>query len=161
MSSAARQPERSGLSVAENVRAANTMLARIVEWCVPGASLLSPRPAPRRSARVGWFVRRDRGGGGRVRGLMTFSPERASPSAWSRAGRWLIIDHVPARFGLATPGCRSMVGVRPRRPFRHPDPDAEALERFEPSTPSCSTRPGTLTEGKPKVFRSVTAGGIE
>jgi Cu+-exporting ATPase len=136
-----------------------TMLARIVQMVAEAQR--SRAPIQRLADQVsGWFVPLVIA----VAALafaawMLLGPEPRFSFALLAAVSVLIIA-CPCALGLATP-MSIMVGVGKGAESGILIKNAEALERLEKADALIFDKTGTLTEGKPKVTRIVTAGGMD
>ena len=137
----------------------DTMLARIVDMVARAQR--SRAPIQRLADQVaGWFVPAVIAAALLAfAAWMTFGPEPRLTYALVAAVTVLIIA-CPCALGLATP-MSIMVGVGRGAHSGILIRDAQALERFERIDTMVIDKTGTLTEGKPKVVRIITAEGFE
>lgn len=137
----------------------NTMLARIVDMVARAQR--SRAPIQRLADQVaGWFVAAVIAAALLAfAAWMMFGPEPRLTYALVAAVTVLIIA-CPCALGLATP-MSIMVGVGRGAHSGILIRDAQALEGFERIDTLVIDKTGTLTEGKPKVVRLITAEGFE
>jgi Cu+-exporting ATPase len=136
-----------------------TMLARIVQMVAEAQR--SRAPIQRLADQVsGWFVPLVIAVAAvAFAAWMLMGPEPRFSFALLAAVSVLIIA-CPCALGLATP-MSIMVGVGKGAESGILVKNAEALERLEKADALIFDKTGTLTEGKPKVTRIVTAGGVD
>jgi P-type Cu+ transporter len=137
----------------------DTMLARIVDMVARAQR--SRAPIQRLADRVaGWFVPAVIAAAlAAFAAWMAFGPEPRFTFALVAAVTVLIIA-CPCALGLATP-MSIMVGIGRGAHSGILIRDAQALERLERIDTLVIDKTGTLTEGKPKVVRIITAEGVE
>jgi len=137
----------------------DTMLARIVDMVARAQR--SRAPIQRLADRVaGWFVPAVIATAlVAFAAWMTFGPEPRFTFGMVAAVTVLIIA-CPCALGLATP-MSIMVGVGRGAGSGILIRDAQALEQFESIDTIVIDKTGTLTEGRPKLAKIVTAGGID
>jgi Cu+-exporting ATPase len=149
----------SGLLLRAEKVGRDTMLARIVDMVARAQR--SRAPIQRLADRVaGWFVPAVIATAAvAFAAWMIFGPEPRFTFGMVAAVTVLIIA-CPCALGLATP-MSIMVGVGRGAHSGILIRDAEALEQFESIDTIVIDKTGTLTEGKPKLAKIVTADGID
>jgi Cu+-exporting ATPase len=137
----------------------DTMLARIVDLVAKAQR--SRAPIQRLADQVaGWFVPAVIAAALLAfAAWMTFGPEPRFTFALVAAVTVLIIA-CPCALGLATP-MSIMIGIGRGAQLGILIRDAQALERLERIDTMVIDKTGTLTEGRPKVVRIITAEGVE
>jgi P-type Cu+ transporter len=151
--------QNGGLIVRADRIGRDTMLARIVDMVARAQR--SRAPIQRLADRVaGWFVPAVIAAAVLAFvAWMAFGPEPRFTFGLVAAVTVLIIA-CPCALGLATP-MSIMVGIGRGAHSGILIRDAQALEQFERIDTIVLDKTGTLTEGKPKVVRIITADGVE